>query len=68
VNACEKDTASLIIPRNLEEIRTWYIVKMSHGKQKCHECRFLEYQEGGLELVFGGSFCQQRMDVISKSQ
>lgn len=30
---------------------TWY-------SWKCHSCCFLEYKEGWLELVFGGSFCQ----------
>ena len=40
-------------------------VKMSHGMQKCHKCHFLEYKEGWLELVFGGNFCKQDLDVCT---
>ena len=44
-------------------------VKMSHGTQKCHKCHYLEYKEGLLGLVFGGSFCQPHLvDVFTKCQ
>ena len=33
-------------------------VKTSHGTLKCPICRFVEYKESWLELVFGGSLCQ----------
>ena len=31
-------------------------MKASRGMQKCHKCRFLEYKEGWLELIFWDSF------------
>ena len=38
----------------------------SHGTQKYHKCRFLEYKEGRIQLVFGGSFCQLHLDIFTK--
>ena len=41
-------------------------VKISHGTQKYHKCCFLEYKEGWLELIFGGSFCKLHLDVFTQ--
>ena len=34
-------------------------MKTSHDTLKCHICQFLECKVGRLELVFGGSVCQE---------
>ena len=42
----------------MQNVYNMVFVKISYGMQKCHKCRFLEYKEDQLELVFWGSYAK----------
>ena len=44
--------------QNKKKYQSMVVVKSSNGTKKCLKCRFLEYKEGQLKLVFEGNFCQ----------
>ena len=41
-------------------------MKTSYDTQNCHQCCFLEYNEGWLELVFEGNFFELYLPCMYK--